>query len=255
MKSPLLGRLAVAGAALLLSFSANAALSIRDLDGDWSNGHEGVYDDVLDITWLADANIRASLGLGTFRNDLLNGYSSWLGAQPWASSFELHGYTNWRLPSNSTIDNNSESTGNNGSYNRGYNITRTSSELSYMFYVNLANNGARSVTGEVQASTLNASFANDRDPNNIYSFANIEPRNYWYEESSPWAFYYYHSFDMGTGFQFHSDRAQENTYVWIVHDGDIGAAVVPIPTTAWLFFSALAGLSVARGKSRKRDDV
>ena len=35
------------------------------------------------------------------------------------------------------------------------------------------------------------------------------------------------------------------------HDGDIGAAVVPIPTTAWLFGSALAGLLVARSKNDK----
>ena len=45
---------------LLFSSQAFAALSIRDLDGDWSNGHEGVYDDVLDITWLADKQILKS---------------------------------------------------------------------------------------------------------------------------------------------------------------------------------------------------
>lgn len=40
---------------ILFSNVALGALHIRDLDGNWSNGHEGVYDDVLDITWLADA--------------------------------------------------------------------------------------------------------------------------------------------------------------------------------------------------------
>ena len=57
---------------LLFSSQASGALSIRDLDGDWSNGHEGVYDDVLDITWLADANYSITFGhhlsqnIGTF---------------------------------------------------------------------------------------------------------------------------------------------------------------------------------------------
>ena len=34
----------------------------------------------------------------------------------------------------------------------------------------------------------------------------------------------------------------------LVHDGDIGAAVVPIPAAAWSFGSALAGLLVANRK-------
>ena len=38
---------------LFVSLNSFGALHPRELDGDTSNGHEGVYDDVLDITWLA----------------------------------------------------------------------------------------------------------------------------------------------------------------------------------------------------------
>ena len=36
---------------------------------------------------------------------------------------------------------------------------------------------------------------------------------------------------------------------------DLGGTLIPIPATAWLFGSALAGLSVARGKLKKRDEL
>ena len=64
MKLPVLLKLALIGAALLLffSFAASAALSIRDLDSNWTNGNEAVYDNMRDITWLADAVMTRSSG-------------------------------------------------------------------------------------------------------------------------------------------------------------------------------------------------
>ena len=47
---------------LTASAASYAALAPVDLDGDLSNGHEGVYDDIPNITWLADANLADSLG-------------------------------------------------------------------------------------------------------------------------------------------------------------------------------------------------
>ena len=38
-------------------------------------------------------------------------------------------------------------------------------------------------------------------------------------------------------------------YAWAVHDGDVGAAVVPLPAAAWLFGTGLLGLiDMARKK-------
>ena len=68
---------------LLFSSQAFGALSIRDLDGDWSNGHEGVYDDVLDVTWLADANYAQTSGYDT------NGRVDWYQAQSFASTLSI----------------------------------------------------------------------------------------------------------------------------------------------------------------------
>jgi len=64
MKLPVLLKLALIGAALLLffSFAASAALFIRDLDSNWTNGHEAVYDNVLDTNWLTDAVMTRSSG-------------------------------------------------------------------------------------------------------------------------------------------------------------------------------------------------
>ncbi|MCK5092950.1 MAG: VPLPA-CTERM sorting domain-containing protein, partial [Gammaproteobacteria bacterium] len=31
-------------------------------------------------------------------------------------------------------------------------------------------------------------------------------------------------------------------YAWAVHDGDVGASVVPVPAAVWLFGSGLIGL-------------
>ena len=83
---------------LLFSSQSFAALSIRDLDGDTSNGYEGVYDDVLDITWLADANYAYT---SNYDDD---GQMSWNDSLNWANNLFIGNYTNWRLPEANPID-------------------------------------------------------------------------------------------------------------------------------------------------------
>ncbi len=56
------GRMLWIGAALFAAGAAQASLQGRDADGNAANGFEAYYDNVLGITWLADANHAYSSG-------------------------------------------------------------------------------------------------------------------------------------------------------------------------------------------------
>ena len=56
------GRMLWIGAALFAAGAAQASLQGRDVDGNAANGFEAYYDNVLGITWLADANHAYSSG-------------------------------------------------------------------------------------------------------------------------------------------------------------------------------------------------
>lgn len=68
-------------ALLLLSFSATSHAALID------NGNGLIYDEDLDITWLANANS--------------GGNQDWDSAAAWAAALTVGGATNWRLP---TVD-------------------------------------------------------------------------------------------------------------------------------------------------------
>lgn len=71
--------------AAFLASQANAALFTRDLDGNMTNGHEAVYDNVLDITWIADADLGDSntFGVGGVSS---TGGMSWATAENWIAA-------------------------------------------------------------------------------------------------------------------------------------------------------------------------
>ncbi|MDB4576356.1 hypothetical protein N9091_01420 [bacterium] len=259
MKFPLLGRLTVVGAALLLSFSASAALSIRDLDGDWSNGHEGVYDDVLDITWLADANLSASLPLGTEGFHQGESY-----ADTWISNFASHngsgyyGFNGWRLPAYHNPDypgydhhNPTASYTFDGSTPISYNYYNTDSELGYMFYVNFGNIGAVDTAGNLQNSTPHAEiYDNAEGLFNSYrgEYFLSGTAQYWTGTDlcggcRRLAFYFDGGYQAAIG-------PTSSAGIWPVHDGDIGNPV-PLPAAFWLFVSGLISLRLFKERPLK----
>ena len=75
---------------------------------------------------------------------------------------------------------------------------------------------------------------------NTAYFSNLTPDLYW--SGTP----YDNSPSTGMAFDFNNGRQQVNssfnTRAWAVHDGDVGAAVVPMPAAVWLFGSGLLGL-------------
>jgi hypothetical protein len=61
--------------------------------------------------------------------------------------------------------------------------------------------------------------------------------------------------DEARDFSFHNGNSaigmkSADDYAWAVHDGDVGAAVVPLPTALWLFGSGLLGL-IGMAKKKK----
>lgn len=224
----------LAVSALSLSFTSQAALVGRDLDGNLAT-FEAYYDTDQDITWLADANYAKTSGYDA------DGKMLWANANTWANGLTLGGYTDWRLAD--TVD-----VGNDGGtfisifegVDIGYNIT-THSEMSYMFYETLGNLAFFDTAG------------NSNQPGwglmNTGPFSNLLPSFYWsateYVPSNhvAWLFHFY------VGSQDSGNKTAGGSYAWAVHSGDVGASAVPVPATMWLFGSALLGMM---GIKRKR---
>ena len=133
-------------AGLALSGAAQAALT--------DNGGGLIYDSVLNITWLQNANLAASntfgvSGIGADGSMTWNTAQSWIGAM---NAADYLGQSDWRLPTTSPVNGSSfnYSYSVNGSTDFGYNITSPNSELAYMYYVDLGLAGYYSPTGAVQ---------------------------------------------------------------------------------------------------------
>ena len=198
---------------VVVSSSSHAAL--------YDRGNGLIYDDVLNITWMQDANYAQTSGYDA------DGAMTWADANTWADQLSYGGFDDWRLPS----------AGNNAQA-RGY---VTTGELGHMFYNNLGNTAENSILG-------NVSFTDATPGGGTESFLNVQSSVYWYgEECAPdtncaWAF------NADIGFQGNDDD-DYNYYSWAVRAGDVSS--VPVPAAAWLFGSALAGLLVARRKNKK----
>ena len=207
------------------SFSADAALISR-------LGGLAYYDDVNNLTWLADANYAMTSG---FDGD---GLMTWDAANAWVAGLNVAGITGWRLPD--TIDVGNDGTTFTNVYqgvDAGYNIS-THSEMSNTFY-NVLGNIAFYDTAGIGPQLGYGLSSTD-------SFSNLQSNNYWsateYAPNTGLAWV----FSMGTGVQGNSNKSSSG-YAWAVQTGDVSA--VPVPAAMWLFGSGLLGLiGVARRK-------
>lgn len=223
------------GIILVFSFSsiANAAL--------WDRGGGLIYDDVLEITWLQDANYAQTSGY----DDSLYGYDTdglmvwWFRAVEWADQLVYGGYDDWRLPT--TVDGVYE-VGYDGTTTAGYNIT--TSEMGYMYYVNLGNVGAFSLyKGPNPPGTWGL-----ENTGPVINLRTLHP--YWSgtenvdqgSSLNAWIFNFY------DGGQTIGAKAGNAFFAWAVRDGDVDA--VPIPGALWLLGSGLVGLIGIRRKIR-----
>lgn len=208
-------------------------------------GNGLVYDTVLDVTWLLDANYAKTSGYHP------TGLMTWEEANTWASNLTYGGNTNWRLPTLRPV-NGAEFQYDfafDGSTDWGYNITSPNSELAYMYHVNLRNRGFYTEDGDDQLGWNEVPLASVRDgeTNARITFLNVDAEAFWTdlgyapdEFDFAWAF----GFDFGV----QSDLLKNNEYLaWAVHPGDV--QFVPVPAAAWLLGSAMLTLG---GLCRRR---
>jgi len=226
-------RMAALILAIGLSGTAQAAL--------YDRGGGLIYDDVLNVTWLQDANYAMTSGYHA------NGLMTWDAAVAWVDQLVYGGFDDWRLPTVNPIGATfNYDFSNNGSTDIGYGNSSPNSEMAYMYYANLNNLGYCTPNGG--GSTLSCNEQGGWGLNHTWPFLNIQPDTYWlgteYEPdtsgSNAW------DFGMGVGGQYASTKLNQR-FAWAVRDGDVAA--VPEPET---YAMMLAGLGLVGFLARSR---
>ncbi len=223
-------------AALGFAGAANAGLIDR--------GNGLIYDDVLNITWLQDANYAQTSGYDS------DGVMTWDAAVAWADGLVYGGYDDWRLP---TITD-TGAPGCNWTYSGtdcGYNVNTATSELAYMFHVNLGNLSALDSLGTQRGGSqgvnwglVNKSFT-DAATNASTPILNLGRGGaYWSDTEDASHPIDAWSFATSRGYQYTESKGFR-LLTWAVRDGDVAASSsVPEPATFALLGLGLAGLGI-----------
>lgn len=230
----------------------------------WDRGGGLIYDDVLNITWLQDANYARTSGYDD------DGRMQWNQAAEWADGLSYYDsvrgvtWTDWRLPDTGPVNGqlfNFETTSRDGSTDLGHNIGApgtiyagsTGSEMAFMFYINLGNLGQYDLDGTLRPDgewgLLNTGFQSGGFGGPEVFFENIRKGGYWSGTEYPPDTDYAIWFNINAGAQRASDKDDFLYAAWAVRDGDVAA--VPVPGTVLLLASGLAGLAAFRKRFRK----
>ena len=208
---------------LLFSSMSHGALINR--------GSGMIYDDILNITWLQDANYIQTSGFSA--NGIVNNST----AQSWVSNLVFGGYDDWRLPTMLPGNGVSYDTGFsfNGTTDRGFHNDGVNNELGHLFYVGLNNTSFYSPAGignQAGSFSFNSSFI-DGESGDLVSFNNIGS-TYWANPpnnpfvNAAWGFHFKNLNGIATGeIQLHGLFSPLG--VWAVRDGDVASTLPPPP--------------------------
>ena len=222
---------------VLTSGVAHAALNDR--------GGGLLYDDVLDVTWLQDANYAETSGYVT------DGRMTWNTAKTWAANLVYGGYDGWRLAANTPVGVDWNQTYSNaGSTDVGYNITSTHNELSYMYYVNLGLKGYYNTSGVFQPNFGVFGNGTTSGQKDVGPVKNLQSYVYWSGAAAPSPAGY--AWNFGTLDGYHGSSIQINDlYAWAVHPGDV-AAPIPEPESYALLLVGLGLLGVIAQRRKQK---
>lgn len=203
--------LALATAGLLSSGAVQAALHDR--------GGGLIYDDVFDITWLANANYAKTSGYDS------DGRMSFSAANAWAAGLSYGGYDDWRLPTALNQDGSGPCFGH-----------CSSSEMGHMYFNNMGASADNGILSGTNTANL-ALFTNlQSDASDAYWSDTVRA------DALSWAWLFY------TTFGFQSNYLQTSEYyAWAVRPGDVAA--IPEPET---YAMLLAGLGLLGGVAKWR---
>jgi len=257
---------------LLLSQSVNAGLIARTITDVTFGNVDAYYDDVLDITWLKDANFAKTSGYAAtgVTGVSADGQMRWSAANTWAGQLQIGLYNDWRLtslqPQDGSTDFNFNYSGD-GSSDRGYNITSSMHEMAYMFHVNLGlegycdgannnpNNGGSycDSSGTGWHNTALYTVIDTVNLGNNIAVDNLMSNKYWYDVEYVHPTIFAWAFNPYNGYQGHEYK-DDRFYGWAVRSGDVGASTPPVssvpePTALAIFGLGLLGLVARRKKA------